>query len=612
MSSIGTLLMGEKRIKPSIVNNTPQAWQNLANPLAQAAASQLANPNQYTGPYSAQMGGAEQQALGGVQNASQGVGQYGQGYGALQQQAGFQMNPYANPTGLEQYGLGQVARQAFGQNPMQGQAQNVVGQQMNGIMNPYAGAIGPSQGELGALGQVGQTAFGSNPMQNAFQQQLMQFMQGGGSLASLMNGSSPIAGLLNGNGPMSGLLNGSGPIADLLNGGGPMSAMANGSNPLTDQLIASAQRPILQNFDDQALAARGLYTSAGQQIQGEGSSPFAMASARLAGNTQNALNDAALGVTNQSLQQQLQAAGLQQQGQLQAGGLQQQAAQLQQQGQLQAAGLQQQGQFQGAGLQQQALGMAQNQPGFQLQNQLAGLNAMGLPRTIAQQGLESQQGAFNQMQANQLQGVGLQNNMTNDALQRALSGFQASMQPGQQQQAAYESAANRQLQAGQSLNSADLAAQQANLQSQLQNLQAQGLPRMIAQQGIDAGLGQFNTQQSQLMQLMQQIAAMANPNTTVLPGMEATQGLIQTGVNSFMGGLGGAMGKSDRRVKKDIQRAGAYGETPIYRFRYLWEDDNAPMHVGVMADEVEHIPGAVLRDRDGLAYVDYNKVIAHG
>jgi hypothetical protein len=448
LSSAGHLLLGYERKDPSVVNSTPQSWQDLASPLAQAAANQLKNPNTYQGPYTADMTGGEQQALGGVQQASQGVGQYGMGYGALQQQANGQMNPFTQ-------------------------------------FNPFAGAARMSGAEQQGLNQVGQTAFGANPMTDATNQSIMGLMSGQ-------------------------------------------------KNPYVDQLIASAQRPILDNFSDQALQQRGLYTGAGQQIQGEGSSPFAMASARLVGNTTGALNDASLGIANNAYNQDMQA------------------------------------RLQGAQ-------MGMQQPGMQLQNQLAGLNALSLPRQIQQQGMDSRNQAFQQMQAGQ--------------------------------QSGYENAQNRQLQAGQALNSADLAGQQANLQAQLQNLQSQGLPRLIAQQGIDAGLGQFNTQQSQLLQLMQQIGAMANPNTSVLGGMASENGAVQQAGNSFMQGMGSMM--SDRRVKKDIQRAGEIDGIPMYRFRYMEDNAAAPLRMGVMADEVEHIPDAVTRvGPHQIAFVNYDKVFA--
>jgi hypothetical protein len=71
-----------------------------------------------------------------------------------------------------------------------------------------------------------------------------------------------------------------------------------------------------------------------------------------------------------------------------------------------------------------------------------------------------------------------------------------------------------------------------------------------------------------------------------------------------MGGAGAASAMSDRRLKRDIERVGATpGGTPLYRFKYLWSDDE---HVGVMADEAP--PEAVTIALADVAMVDYAKV----
>lgn len=59
---------------------------------------------------------------------------------------------------------------------------------------------------------------------------------------------------------------------------------------------------------------------------------------------------------------------------------------------------------------------------------------------------------------------------------------------------------------------------------------------------------------------------------------------------------------SDRRLKRDIKRIGTTrGGHALYRFRYLWSDEPC---IGVMADEVAHVPGAVL-NVGGFDMVDY-------
>lgn len=361
----------------------------------------------------------------------------------------------------------QGVQQATGQVGQSGVGQQYL-QQAGQSMNPFAGAAQLSGGEMQGLNAIQQSAFNPNPMQPGINAGLQQLI------------------------------------------GGQM-------NPYGQQLMDAAVRPILDNFSDQALQQRGLYTGAGQHIQGMGSSPFAQASARLSGNVANAIGDttAQLGAN--------------------------------------LYGQQQQGQLQG-------LNMAMQQPGMQLQNQIAATQALGLPREVQQMGMNNRASAF-------------------------------------------ESGQGRQLQAGGALQSGGLAQQTAALQAQMQNLQAQGLPRMIEQLGIDGGLNQFNQQQQQMMQLMQLLGGVTNAGSATTSGTQASTGLA----GAFLSGF------SDRRLKKDIQVAGKTANgTTIYRFRYLSQKPDEPQQLGVMADEVEHIPGAVVRNAIGLAMVDYGKVMAHG
>lgn len=66
----------------------------------------------------------------------------------------------------------------------------------------------------------------------------------------------------------------------------------------------------------------------------------------------------------------------------------------------------------------------------------------------------------------------------------------------------------------------------------------------------------------------------------------------------------GAFG-SDRRLKRDIERAGTHRiGIPLYRFRYLYDDTP---RIGVMADDLEPVmPQAVTRDHRGFQMVRYD------
>lgn len=522
MSGLKRALFGEKGTPSRVVDTTPDAFANLRGPLASALLGQLQQgPAQFQGPFVAPLTGGEIQGLQGVQRAA---GQVGQSPLAMQMLAGSAgMNPFAQLSGLEQFGLGQVAQQAFGQNPLLSQAQSFLSQQLAGQMNPFARAVGLSEAEQQGLNAIQQAAFGQNPLLSTVQQGIQQLAGSGGV------------------------------------------------HPQLDQLIQAATRPILEQFDDEALRQRGLFTAAGQQVQGLGSSPFAQASARLSSSIANALGDTTAQLTAALNQQQQQA-------------------------------------------QLQALGLGAQLPGMQLQNMLAAQQALGLPREIEQLGLGLQSQAFQQMQQNQFGAAGLADQLQSNALQRALAGLGAAGIGQQRQAQAFENQQNRQLQAGAQLGQQQLANQVAQLEAQLRNLQAQGLPRLVQQLGIDAGLQEFQRQQAQLMQLMQLMAGVSVPSTTVLPGTAGSTGAL----GAFAGGFGEALGTglgsvllSDRRMKRDIEYIGTTaGGTKLYRFRYAWSEEPK---LGVMADEVAHIPGAVMVDDiTGLATVDLAKVVAHG
>lgn len=170
-------------------------------------------------------------------------------------------------------------------------------------------------------------------------------------------------------------------------------------NPFLQAQIETAQRPILEQFNEQITPAmRARFTQAGQQVQGEGSSPFQMAAARAQSGLANALGDVGTQVVGQERQRQQQA-------------------------------------------------------------------AMALP------GIERTQ-----------------------------------------------------------------------LETVLQGLEAQALPRLVEQFGIDRGLEEFRRREQQLMQALQLASGVAQPAPVMLPGQQATPGLVQQGLGAFAGGIGGGIG----------------------------------------------------------------------
>ena len=447
---IGDILFGRSGTPDQLIDTTATEFQNLRDPLANQLTQQLiVGPQQFGQPLAAGITPTEQQGLQQVQQAAGQVGQAGTGQQTLQQFAtGAQQNPFANFTPEQQAQLQQLLGQV-GPSAQQQQIQQVLGQQIAGQTNPFAQAQGLTGTQQSGLQQIQQQAFGQSPLQNTVNQQLGQ-----------------IAGT--------------------------------GTHPQLQQLIDTAQRPILENFDEAALAQRGLFTGAGQQVQGQGSSPFARASALLSGRTASALGDVATNVTSQLNAQQQQA-------------------------------------------QLQALGMAQQQPGLTLQGQLAGFGAAGLEQQTGQLGLNLQNQAFQQNQQQQLAAAGLSEQASGNQFTQALAGLQASgIESGQQQQA-FAQQQQQQLGAGAELSQVEAQAQTQQLQAQLQNLQAQGLPRLIEQLGINAGLQEFQRQQQEILQRQQLIGGLSADSTRTLQGQQPTGGLVQSAVGGLATGFGSTL-----------------------------------------------------------------------
>lgn len=81
---------------------------------------------------------------------------------------------------------------------------------------------------------------------------------------------------------------------------------------------------------------------------------------------------------------------------------------------------------------------------------------------------------------------------------------------------------------------------------------------------------------------------------------------------SFAGGLGGSMGRgSDKRMKTNIKKLGTVNGINIYSWTWnklaqsMGWDKKYQYNVGVMAQEVKHIPGAVQEDENGYLLVNY-------
>lgn len=126
-------------------------------------------------------------------------------------------------------------------------------------------------------------------------------------------------------------------------------------------------------------------------------------------------------------------------------------------------------------------------------------------------------------------------------------------------------------------------------------------------QGFQGAIGANNSAGSMLNQLygnqLQAWSAQQQANATSAGGIGS---LIGTGIGAYAA-------LSDIRTKQDIRPvARMENGVQLYAFRYkpeYREKWGHGMYIGVMAQEVEHIPGAVTTGEDGLKVVNYEKVI---
>lgn len=358
-----------------------------------------------------------------------------------------------------------------------------------------------------------------------------------------------------------------------------------------------------------------------------------------------------------------QAAQVNNQGNYQAGSLANQAAQVQNQYALGAAGLalnaqqaQNQALMQEADFYNNAVAQnVQNQiNAFNFENQatlqdnqlgmsLAGFNNQAGTQNL-QNTIEAQQAinqAFTQEQQNQLQAFGFNNTLANQQFQNALLAQQFGNDAQLQQQGFNNDALQQNLQNQLAAAGFNNQANQQDFQNALaqqnaynQNIMQQfNLDNAQAAQANNLRQTMLNEQYAARNQPINEIAALMSGSQLMMPQFAPA---FQTGLqpvpiadymqqayenevaasNASASGLFGILGAgmslfgglSDRRAKRDIRRLGSLPNgIPVYEFKYIGMNDP---QVGVMADEVEHIPDAV-NVIGGLKMVNYGEVISH-
>lgn len=104
--------------------------------------------------------------------------------------------------------------------------------------------------------------------------------------------------------------------------------------------------------------------------------------------------------------------------------------------------------------------------------------------------------------------------------------------------AALESGKNRQLTAA----TAAVPMERGILDSLVETMRVNALPRMIEQSGIDAGITNFNDQRSTFLNLLNQAFAGSQGNPVVVPGSEGTPSFLQSLAPGVAAGAGEAIG----------------------------------------------------------------------
>lgn len=146
---------------------------------------------------------------------------------------------------------------------------------------------------------------------------------------------------------------------------------------------------------------------------------------------------------------------------------------------------------------------------------------------------------------------------------------------------------------------------------------------LVRQQQIAEALQQRNLPLNQMNALLsgQQVGQQAMPDFNKA-GLSQTPDLMSAAQGQYGAAVGdanasnannqqwmsalatGAMMLSDRRLKKNVVKIGRINGNMVYAYDYIWGEPG----VGVMADEVRHIPGAVVRNAAGYEMVNYERL----
>lgn len=166
------------------------------------------------------------------------------------------------------------------------------------------------------------------------------------------------------------------------------------------------------------------------------------------------------------------------------------------------------------------------------------------------------------------------------------------------------------------------------------------ISRNVARNTTNMRYNDYNNERNRMATAAGQSGGLAAADYLSISPILSTLGASTTPIqaaNQYAGGLGGLLGgygtqsqspgvgqtlgniaqtaamfalASERRVKRDIEQIGTLEDgLGVYNFRYNWDADDAPLHVGVMVDEVEKLrPWALGPVIDGIQTVDYSRI----
>lgn len=141
--------------------------------------------------------------------------------------------------------------------------------------------------------------------------------------------------------------------------------------------------------------------------------------------------------------------------------------------------------------------------------------------------------------------------------------------------------------------------------------------RTVQQAGLDSDYQEFMRKlgySPQMLQLMSQVLS-SDPNSKATTVNAVTEKPDNSGYG-LLGSLAGAglkaapslLALSDRRAKTEIDEVGELHDgTPVYSYRYKL---GGPMHIGVMAQDVEKTNPDAVHEIGGVKLVDYRRVAA--